>query len=85
MAEVEVRQWSDNCFAAYVFDGDRFGTFVGTESTRDAARLLGESRCGARVSDVSEQVSVGELGAPAGSAQTLRTGGRLVPLTSPGA
>lgn len=85
MAEVQVRQWSDHCFAAYVFDGDPYGTFVGTESTREDARALGESRCGVRVSDVSEHVSVGELGAPAGSAQTLNTGGRLVPLTSPGA
>lgn len=50
---VEVRQWSRRCFAAYVFDGDRFGRFVGTESSRSAANVLGnrslfdtENRCG---------------------------------------
>ncbi len=73
---VETRQWSDHCFAAYVFDGDRYGRFVGTEHTRDEARDLGEKRWGATdpagVSDQSVAASVGELGWPGGSALTLR-------------
>lgn len=89
MAEVEVRQWSDHVFAAYVFDGDPYGTFVGTESTRDVARELGESRCGttvaAGVPDVSETERMGELGCARRERANARTGGRLEPLTSPGA
>jgi hypothetical protein len=71
--DVEVRQWSDHCFAAYVFDGDPLGRFVGTDTTRERAHRLGRSligesasRCGVsgsgRVSGVSEQACVGESG-----------------------
>lgn len=41
---VAVRQWGPRCFAAYVFDGDPFGTFVGTAGSRSAATQLGRRR-----------------------------------------
>jgi hypothetical protein len=41
MTEVQIRQWSDHCFAIYVFDGDRHGTFVDTAPDRTEAELLG--------------------------------------------
>lgn len=44
MTDVEVRQWSDRLFAAYlVEDGDRFGVFVGSAATRPAALRLGRA------------------------------------------
>lgn len=88
---VEVRQWSDHCFAVYVLDGDRFGTFIDTAPTRIAAEAIGierlnERRCGTTdfvgVCGVPGSMLVGEFGcAPSGSATTLNTAGRLAPLT----
>lgn len=91
---VEVRQWSDHCFAVYVFTGDRFGTFIDTAPTRSLAEAIGteslnkrpESCCGTTgcvgVCDRAGTMLVGELGcAPSGSATTLNTAGRLAPLT----
>lgn len=91
---VEVRQWSDHVFSVYVFDGDRFGTFVDTAPTRRMAESIGadwlnkrpENRCGTMdclgVCGGYGTMLVGELGcAPSGSATTLKTAGRLAPLT----
>lgn len=38
---VEIRQWGYFTFAAYVFDGDPYGRFVGTATTRCEAAALG--------------------------------------------
>ena len=91
---VEVRQWSDHCYAVYVFDGDPYGTFIDTAPTRPKAEEIGsrslnkcpESCCGTTgavgVCDRAGTMLVGELGcAPSGSASTLITAGRLAPLT----
>lgn len=91
---VEVRQWSDHCFAVYVFTGHRFGTFIDTAPTRSLAQAIGtdslnessKSRCGTTgcvgVCGECGAMLVGESGcAPSGSAVTLNTAGRLAPLT----
>lgn len=91
---VEVRQWSDHVFAVYVFNGDRFGTFIDTAPTRSMAESIGveslngspKTRCGTTgclgvCGDYGAMV-MGEFGcAPSGSASTLNTAGRLAPLT----
>ncbi len=62
MSEVIVRQWGPDCYAAYVVRSGAYPEFVGTDETREGATELAESRCGPRVSGVSEQVLVAELG-----------------------
>lgn len=63
-----VRQWSEQVFAAYLPDGI-FGEFVGTADSReDAEILVREAMQGQDEASNRRRI----LGAPGGSAQTLR-------------
>lgn len=97
MSFVEVRSWSEVCHAAYVFDGDPLGRFVGTAATRPAAlrlgrkvlREFGESplapTVSGRVSDLSEHACVGELDHLNSDGPRSVTTPAHLPLTAPGA
>jgi hypothetical protein len=98
MPDVEVRQWSDRLFAAYlVEDGDRFGVFVGTAATRPAALRLGravlrqrsENRCDTTgsggVSGHPNSLTMGKLGLLNSDGPRSVTTPAHLPLTRPGA
>jgi hypothetical protein len=62
MADVEVRQWSDRLFAAYlVEDGDLFGVFVGTAATHPAALRLGRAVLRQRSENPCDTTEVGRV------------------------
>lgn len=70
-----VRQWSEHLFAAYIPDGG-FGRFVGTAPTREEAENLARQAMHEQArSSYRRRI----LGAPGGSAQTLRPPDDLTP------